>query len=71
MEDFMLKQWAIVIGLSTGIAASTSAIAGGDECASKQVRADKAVPSAEQSTAQSQTPAPEAPEKSKRDLATN
>lgn len=65
----MLKQWAILIGLWAGLAAGTSAIAGGDECASKQVRADKAVPSAGQSAAQSQSTASE--EKSKQDVAAN
>jgi hypothetical protein len=63
----MLKQWAIVIGLSAGIAVGTSAIAGGDECASKQTRADTTV-SAEKSAAQSQSTTTE---KTKQDVAAN
>jgi hypothetical protein len=63
----MLKQWAILIGLSAGIAVGTSAIAGGDECASKQTRADSAV-SADKSAAQSQSTTTE---KSKQDVAAN
>ncbi len=51
----MLKQWAISIGLAAGLAMSAAAIAGGDDCPGKQTSADKAVPSAEKSAAQSQS----------------
>jgi hypothetical protein len=49
----MLKRWAILVGLTAGLAVGTSAIAGGADCASKQTQAT--VPSAEKSAAQSQS----------------
>ncbi len=64
----MLKQWAIVIGLSAGIAVGTSAMAGGDECASKQTRADNAVSADKSAAAQSQSATTE---KSKQEVAAN
>ena len=64
----MLKQWAVLIGLSAGIAVGGAALAGGDECASKQTRADNAAPSTDKSAAQSQSTTAE---KSKQDMATN
>ena len=62
----MLKRWAILVVLSTGIAVGTSAVAGGADCASKQNEA--AAPSAEKSAAQSQTTTTE---KGKTDTAAN
>jgi hypothetical protein len=53
----MVKQWVILIGLSAGLAMGSSAIAGGDECAAKHTRADKAAPTAEKTAAQSQSAA--------------
>jgi hypothetical protein len=64
----MLKLWAILIGLSAALVLGTPAIAGGDDCASKQNRADNAAPAAEKSAAQSQSTTTE---KSKPDLTTN
>jgi hypothetical protein len=64
----MLKQWAILIGFSAALATSAAAFAGGDDCAAKQNRAEKAAPAAEKSAAQSQSPAGE---KNKQDMAAN
>jgi len=64
----MLKQWAILIGLSVGLAMSASVIAGGEECASKQNRAEIAAPAAEKSAAQSQSATGE---KNKQEMAAN
>lgn len=51
----MLKQWAILIVLSAGVGVGAPAFADGEDCASKQNRAEKAAPAAERSAAQSRS----------------
>ena len=63
----MLKDWAILIVLSAGVGVSAPAFADGEDCASKQNRAERAAPAAEKSAAQSQS----ASEKSKQEVAAN
>ena len=50
----MLKKWSILVGLSAALAMSASAFAGGEECASKQNRVEKAAPATEKTAAQSE-----------------